>query len=112
MAENRVYKFADVAKSAFEKVMLERDEPENDAAGGEPDDGLVFHGLSATICFRSGPHDVSPFEDGAPVGVHWSWECAGATGFVSVADFGVIGGANLLATTQTRLTYCESNDPA
>ena len=69
VAENRVYKFVDFVKSAFQDRGLERDQPENDAPGGKPDDGLVFHGFIATIPSGSGPHDVSPFEDGAPQGI-------------------------------------------
>jgi len=69
MAKNRVYKFVDVVKSALQDRGLERDQPEDDAAGSKPDDGLVFHEFIATIPFRGGPNDVSPFEDGAPAGV-------------------------------------------
>jgi hypothetical protein len=49
MAENRVYNLADIVKSSFEEVVLECDQPENNAAGGQPDDGLVFHGISTTM---------------------------------------------------------------
>lgn len=45
MAKDRVYKFVDVVKSTFQDGWFERDQPENDAAGGEPDDGFVFHGF-------------------------------------------------------------------
>ena len=63
VAENGVYNFVDFVKSAFQDGGLERDQPENYAPGGKPDDGLVFHGFIATIPSGSGPHDGSPFED-------------------------------------------------
>ncbi len=47
--EDRVYHLADIVKTSFEEVVFECDQPENNAAGGQPDDGPVFHAFNATI---------------------------------------------------------------
>jgi hypothetical protein len=49
VVDNRLYKFADFMKSAFQNRGLQRDQPENDAAGSQPDDGFVLHVFIATM---------------------------------------------------------------
>jgi hypothetical protein len=36
-------------KGAFQNRRLQRDQPENDAAGGQPDDGFVLHVFIAAM---------------------------------------------------------------
>ena len=49
VVENGFYKFADFMKSAFQNRRLQRDQPEYDTAGGQPDDGFVLHVFIATM---------------------------------------------------------------